>query len=432
MSTGRIFYFLAVEAVKYLIVSYGILGFRTRESRLRFLVLLYPAVGVFGTLFFGGDTLVYDTLWGLALLIFWFEGRISKKLQAFLMEYMAINMLDILASSVLLNTIYKEKSYNSFQMECTSEIIGILLCAVLAALLHGKRNQIRRGFEDLSWRYYVLLLSVLIGMSVIVATVQIELMDVRISDRILKVLLFACVAVMFVMTAVIGIFMYLLSQKKEKERREYENQREMERQRGYYEKLYKRDGEIVQINHDIRKHFRTLQCLCDEGDLGAVQDYLTEVVGRYEGGRMYHTGNRIADYFLNGVVFELRDAGSFDCEVYGVLPEEFRLADWDASVLFGNALMNAQEALQEVEGRRYLGWKTYRDEREVCIEITNTVKGTPDFKTHKADKRKHGYGIRSMRRVVEEYGGSIRWSQERGRVILMIKLPFVIKNARSS
>src|SRR5699024_8892122 len=81
--------------------------------------------------------------------------------------------------------------------------------------------------------------------------------------------------------------------------------------------------------------------------------------------------------------------------------------------LFGNALDNAIEAVLPLEeDRRTISLFVKRAHNMVSIHIENYFSGERIFSgdlpvTTKADKEYHGYGMLSMKTVVEKYGGTM-------------------------
>lgn len=98
----------------------------------------------------------------------------------------------------------------------------------------------------------------------------------------------------------------------------------------------------------------------------------------------------------------------------------------DIAALFGNALDNAIEhLLTEEEERRFISMAVKKEHGVVFIHIDNYcaqplkfVDGLPQ--TTKADKRFHGYGTKSIRRVVSKYGGRLCMEVKDGRFNLDI------------
>ena len=87
---------------------------------------------------------------------------------------------------------------------------------------------------------------------------------------------------------------------------------------------------------------------------------------------------------------------------------------FDISILIGNALDNAVEAVMKFsEPDKRLIYITIEQVKHfVRIRIENTVAEIPAFengipKTTKKDTENHGYGMKSMETIVNKYDGSI-------------------------
>lgn len=87
----------------------------------------------------------------------------------------------------------------------------------------------------------------------------------------------------------------------------------------------------------------------------------------------------------------------------------------DLYSFFGNALDNAIEAVERLGDaeRRSIGLVVRRTGDMVCIHVENYFDGKVDFgseglpRTRKGDEANHGFGVRSMRMIVEATGGSL-------------------------
>lgn len=87
----------------------------------------------------------------------------------------------------------------------------------------------------------------------------------------------------------------------------------------------------------------------------------------------------------------------------------------DLYVLLGNALDNAIEAVRKIkeEEKRVISMRVYAKDELIILQIENTCTedvnlpedGNPT--TTKADRNYHGYGIGSIRKIVEKYNGSL-------------------------
>ena len=218
-------------------------------------------------------------------------------------------------------------------------------------------------------------------------------------------------------------YMILVSRKNIRDAMVTERLREMERKQ--YE-FVKSSIDAVNIKfHDIRHMLKRKQTLPDSGG-----DYLKEIE---EGIDIYDsqikTGNAVLDVILTEKSMRCYSLGvRFSCLADGSLLSG--MADADMYSVFGNAIENALEYLETLpEERRVL--KVYvRKYGEGFVSITvknryegSTVAGDPS--TTKDDPVWHGFGIKSMRSVAAEYGGTlgILTENETFTVNILIPLP---------
>lgn len=172
-----------------------------------------------------------------------------------------------------------------------------------------------------------------------------------------------------------------------------------------------RRDKIEKINimcHDLKHRIREL------GDGGYADEKLRKLesaIKSYDS--VYHTGNEVLDIIL-------ADAGE-RCTAENiqlvVMADGSALGGMDTDhiySLFDNALSNAIEAVSEVTDvdKRYIGLQLVRRGGMISLHVENYFSGEIEFdgdmpRTTKDDGEWHGFGMRSMRRVVDAYGGGM-------------------------
>ncbi|MGN0814662.1 MAG: ATP-binding protein [Candidatus Coproplasma sp.] len=204
--------------------------------------------------------------------------------------------------------------------------------------------------------------------------------------------------------------------------RQEQMQQIMEQQKEQYE-IAKENIDTVNVNaHDLRNQMAVLrQAINDTGGNAAVIDELTKMeksVGIVD--TLYRTGNRALDITLTEKaricadkhvnLSAIADGGSISF-----------MSDVDIYSLFGCALDNSVEAVEKIEDEenRIIIFSLIRKDGVVSVHIENTVSESPNFQdgipqTNKKDKRFHGYGVRSIIRIAERYGGNVRMRAENG------------------
>ena len=86
----------------------------------------------------------------------------------------------------------------------------------------------------------------------------------------------------------------------------------------------------------------------------------------------------------------------------------------DICTIFGNALDNAIESVSLIDDpeKRLIHLSLSQKKNFVLIQINNYCEGTITMKngypvTTKADKRNHGFGLKSIRYTIEKYHGTL-------------------------
>ncbi len=114
------------------------------------------------------------------------------------------------------------------------------------------------------------------------------------------------------------------------------------------------------------------------------------------------------------------------------------MSDDDVYFLFGNILDNAIEAVLNLadDEKRSIDLTVRREGGFVTIREDNYFEGSLSFadglpQTTKGDNANHGFGMRSIRRCVDEYGGELTVRADAGVFSLSILLPSAAPDAAS-
>ena len=106
--------------------------------------------------------------------------------------------------------------------------------------------------------------------------------------------------------------------------------------------------------------------------------------------------------------------------------QDIRIDHLYLAVLIANLLDNAIEAANQVSADKYVRFCMITDNESIVITsnnpTVNAIEGN-QLKTTKKDASKHGFGMMSIRSVVEKYNGSFVWNCEEGVFSVTIILP---------
>ena len=178
--------------------------------------------------------------------------------------------------------------------------------------------------------------------------------------------------------------------------------------------------ELINIRcHDLKQQLKHLQNKLTESEVSA----LREAIDIYDSN--IHTGSEIVDTVLYQKDLLARSNNihfTWMCDGSAVtFMEPSRLY-----ALLSNALENAIEAVMPLpESKRVILLHIHRENSDAVIETTNYFDPSipTERGTSKQDKTHHGFGIKSMRFIAEDYSGSISTSQTENMFFLTVRLP---------
>ena len=189
------------------------------------------------------------------------------------------------------------------------------------------------------------------------------------------------------------------------ERRETENENELLREIGELrEKQYAESRENIELinikAHDMRHQLRKLQ--------GADAKEIREIINIYDSA--VKTSNETLDtLFTEKSIFCERHGITLSCMIDGDCLSFMTVGD--ICSIFGNALENAIEAVMELpREERMISFRVRERMGMVAANIDNNYAGTIELvdglpKSTKGDDHNHGFGVKSIRRTAEKYGG---------------------------
>lgn len=189
-------------------------------------------------------------------------------------------------------------------------------------------------------------------------------------------------------------------------------QLEQEKADARYYKLENEKNESLEIlRHDMNNHLNTMLDMETNSDL---KDYITSIMEQYNiKKRTTFSNNNV----LNGLISEY----SSKCYIENIeFVVDIRpgtiddIAATDIVALFGNILSNAYEAAKQCEeiNEKYIELVVKRKQETTLIKCVNSCAVPPkiiggNFISIKKDSdRKHGYGMKSIDKIVDKYHGS--------------------------
>lgn len=194
---------------------------------------------------------------------------------------------------------------------------------------------------------------------------------------------------------------------------------------------YRRSQENIDLvnrkYHDLKHQIAIIRMEQDEARreeyLRQLESGVTDMVVRNQ------TGSQVLDTILSGKQMYCMQ-NKIELNVVADGKQLGFIEEMDLCSLFGNALDNAIESVEQLEQpkKRLIRLAVYVQNNFLMIRVENYFESPirkieDEFKTTKKDSHYHGYGIKSIRYTVEKYGGSVGISTEEHWFSLRILIP---------
>lgn len=191
-----------------------------------------------------------------------------------------------------------------------------------------------------------------------------------------------------------------------------------------YKVLKNNEDELRVLRHDMKNHIMVLHEHIKNNDLKAAEKHLKSIEKTLKNlSSVVYTSNSAIDAALNiGGRKAQAEGVRYDVQVQ--VNGDVNIDAADLCKLLNNAIDNAIDAAAICENP-YIFAELNISDNEMKIHIENSTKlqSKPSvFATTKADKKNHGYGMRSMKDVVKRYDGVIKSNISQGVFYLNINL----------
>lgn len=166
--------------------------------------------------------------------------------------------------------------------------------------------------------------------------------------------------------------------------------------------------------HDMRHHMIILREYALKKEYKAIETYLDQLLESYvEVQEERWTRIRNLDILLSEKKKEA-NLENIRFQIEADVLQSLPFKETETSVLFGNLLDNAIEACKKMKTEtRWIRVEIRQRKGFLFFTIANSIGERPqekdgEFVSDKEDKKVHGYGLKSIRRIVKKYGGSFQ------------------------
>lgn len=185
----------------------------------------------------------------------------------------------------------------------------------------------------------------------------------------------------------------------------------------HYNRLQQEKDKLRRVHHDIKYQWFTLEQLWNDSGEQA-KEYLKTVVDSFKVTKAYvDTGNYLLDAIL-AEKLEKANLMGIEPKINIMVKKELQIELTDCSILFGNLLDNALEALEKLEAdKRLLEINILTKKNLLIIKVKNSYNGIVKkvenrYMTTKEEKDFHGIGLESIQQIVKKYDGELEISYD--------------------
>lgn len=195
----------------------------------------------------------------------------------------------------------------------------------------------------------------------------------------------------------------------------------MTQQNRYYKnqfELMKTSQETTKsLKHDLKNHLTCIYALAKDEKSDGLVDYLSEALEVVDTKKeLAATGNITIDSIINFKLQDVRE-DNIDITVELNIPSELNIQSFDMTVILGNLLDNAINAVSKLDKNRYIKIGMKYTKGRLIIKVCNSYNGIlnekeGEFLTTNKDKDNHGIGLQNVKSVLEKYNGTIDYEHD--------------------
>jgi two-component system, LytTR family, sensor histidine kinase AgrC len=430
MSLFLDYIYILVEVIKTSVVLAGILNHEMVRGKLKYLFYNITLLIVISFIYtIGYDEITSSTLALMVITLlsvrYLFKGRLYSIILVFVPVYLCIACIDIFCANLIAACFSSSRiRLDNDVWRLIYNITGMLFICVYTLIV----NRIRHVKKRINFNKE----SSIILIGVIICVILALGYDIlRINKQSLQQSLISFIfalACLFVIIG-IGVIILLFNSRELYKANALFNEELINKQQVYYQRLLYQDEEMKRFRHDIKNHIRCLQSLIESDKIKELQEYIKKMdVSVNASIYKYNVGNDLVNCIIANIEQDFKNSG-ISLQVTGALPENIPVDQMDMCILISNALTNAFEAAQKVNGslEKVIKFNVKTLNELIYIEITNPVISKIEIKdnmieTTKTDKMFHGYGIANIKECLKKYNGYLEYQCSEEEMLTKILL----------
>lgn len=194
----------------------------------------------------------------------------------------------------------------------------------------------------------------------------------------------------------------------------------LENQKQYYEDIFKSQQEIRKTRHDLKNIFIALQSALNSNDISQYKNIINRKLNEMEACiNLSDDADNMVDSILYSKQKDAQAAG-IKLEITKTIDQPVVIDYLDLAVLIANILDNAIEATKNIQGDRTIYFSMLTENDSIIVLAKNPTANkqiSENMKTTKKNKKKHGFGLLSIKSVAEKYNGNYFLEYENNQAV---------------
>lgn len=201
----------------------------------------------------------------------------------------------------------------------------------------------------------------------------------------------------------------------------------------YYSILQNQYEDSNILIHDIKRHLMSIKELSESNDNDGINQYIENLYGNYDIKYIKkYSSNNLVNAIINRYLATFKESNiDFFCDIRDI---DFSfIADNDLTAILDNLLENAFEASNKSADKKVELMIYPTNVNYVTIKLNNSCNNAPVMNNGKliTTKKKssiHGYGIKSIKRIVKNYDGNISFEYDELENTFCVKIVLKVNN----
>jgi len=346
---------------------------------------------------------------------------LSAGISLFYLFWVTIHVIDFFIQSLVYYLLVMFETSTRLLL-CMDWRRGVYLLAFSAGCvwLENKLKKNLKLFQTIRNKKWIQIAGCVVATGLMIYFQRIYILLV--SDRYLT---FWTLFLLLVVMVIVGGAIWM--QKVRVEERERVQQVKLQLLETNYEQATRMYKEKASLLHDEKHHINAIYELLSQGEIDRAIQYTEDMTRELNrSGTRIWSNNVMLDLILNAKRQEA-ELKQIDVDIKFDDMSNLVVDDVDLCALISNILDNAIEANQKLDDADKR-WIKFYGERKGDIWIINSSNPISDpvlmkdgrLMTSKSDRHAHGYGIESMRRVLDKYFGDMNIVIEEDKFVLTL------------